>query len=700
MSKAPTLKVIPKSLDVAALEAMAEPLTVQVSRIKGNQHTPIPLPVGEEGAPAGTGMSKTEVQEMNGGWLVNNWSGGGLYQFTVTDSSNPPQVLTWQSWWPPTEHPERVPPTLLSAPRQAPGAPPAPVAQIVSQPQPQVTHMPAFPNGLPQVAPGPIAAPTIAPSPSYGYQPYAQPYQPMYQPYSQPYSTANAAAEAERRRYEEQLAQMQKQLSDARIESERRNFEAQLERERAANAAAMQRLEAQIAEMGRQMQMAQKPTGNPELEALRAQLENERRERETERRERETRDQMVAMKQSIDAQIVAMREGMQQLVAASANKGMDPMMQVMMEQSRNSIAAMERIANQSNGAIEKFQTFMMRPHDVMALAKESSSGVDAVTQKMANAYGSVMEMQQKVLENAMSLNQGGSPMVDMIREGAAHVKELAERYVTTSNRAKQVEAQSQAAIAHARAQSEAIQAQAQAQIVNAQSRTQMQTAVPAAPPRPAAQPQAGLGDAPPTGRAAFEEWKKRHDSSTAQPEKPRETVEPVTPVATPVASNGNTHSTSRTDLEWFGPALDEVLKTRHAVSAFFVELQKGAAAKIDQDSATPDRVAHGIGVAAGFIQQNNIPVPAMTELLFAQRYDEFVRVLLPDANENYWNDLVHELRVLNGEIDPDDEQEGDPDDGEGEQGEDGSPADDVQDGSPAHVARPQPTIRVIDRSRA
>src|SRR5271163_2909650 len=91
---------------------MQEPLTVQVNRIKNGQYSPIPLPLGESGQ-AGIGWSKGEVLELNSGWLVKSWSGGGLYEFTVTDATQPsPQTCSWRSWWATTENPELIPPPL------------------------------------------------------------------------------------------------------------------------------------------------------------------------------------------------------------------------------------------------------------------------------------------------------------------------------------------------------------------------------------------------------------------------------------------------------------------------------------------------------------------------------------------------------------------------------------------------------------
>lgn len=680
---------IPKTLDMVALEAMVEPLVVQVSRVKGAAHSPVTMPQGLEGQ-AGTGWTKGDVVELNSGWLAREWAGGGNYQITVTDVSTPPQTLTWQSWYPPSEF----------GPERAAGSPA--LVSVPSQPQPvQVNTMPAFPNGLPTLPPGMFAAP--APAPSY-YQP-----QGYYAPQSTPYYGGTNAADVERRRAEDRLAQVEAQLRQAQLEAQQRAFEAAQERERSAHKEQLQRLEQQIAALG--AARAQPIGPSPEFEALKEgnrllqqRLEAEGREREMERRERETRDQIAMLKQGLDQQVAAMRENMAQLIAAQNNNKSDPMLQVMLEQSRNSIAAMERIAGQSNAAIDKMQANMLSPRDIMTITREASATGDSIAQKMSAAYTGVLDMQNKVLENAINGQPAGSPVVDLVREGVNGVKEMAERYVTTTNRVKQVEAQSNAQVEQARAQATAIQAQANAAIANAQARASYGPALPQPPNQGLAGPQpqnANTNGKPaPNSAAAYEEWKKQREQqeqATVAPP-PRETAGAA---PSPVPSAPPTNH-GMTDLQWFGPALAEVIATRQAVNEFIIELKKPNP-QITEDSGTPANVAKGVAQASMVVQAQNIPIPAMTELLFKGKYEEFAAVLLPNANENYHKDLANEIRKLNGE-DVEGEEEDDDDDSANEN-DDGSPADDVQDGStsaaPASQPPPKkPTIRVINPVRA
>ncbi len=699
-----TLKLktqVPHTLDVAALEALIEPFTVQVSRIKNTQHSPIPLPPGEGGEQSGMGWTKGEVLALNSGWLVSSWSGGGQYEISVTDSAQPPQVLKWRPFWNPVEYPERIPPTLVDGSR--PGLVTVQsTTQPSSTPQQNVQVPMAFPNGLPQVPQ--TFTPAPAPQPMYA-QPmsYTQPY---YQPPPQPYMGQHAfqaqQAEAERRRMEERLAAAEAQLANARAETLQRQYQIDLERQRAEHAATIQRLEARIAELA----TAHTKAPNAEFEALREQnrmlqqqAEAERREREMERRERETRDQITMLKQGLDSQLAAMQQRHQELMVASQSNKTDPLIQFMIQQNQNSIAAMERISTQSSLMIKELQPFMMGPRDMMAVARDASSGTDAITNKLAASYQSVIEMQGKVIENAMQLNQGGSPAIDLIREGVNGVKDLAAKYVTSTNRAKQVEAQSQAQVAQAQAQAQAVTAQAQAAITQAQLRAQQPQPQIVQAPRPTnglSGPNNGAQNA-----NSYEEWQKRRGGNDVPPEQARETVsqqpKPVPTVMPNAASAAHAKRLGKTDFEWFGPALGEVQGTRAAVAAFFAKMRKvhnsaDEPPPIEETDATAENVAKGMVQAAGFVASTQMPVPAITELLFQGRYDDFVVVLLPDATDAYRDDVVLEFRKLNGEVvdEPDDEDEGE---GQGEEHEDGSPSDDVADGSAAKPVKP--TVRMI-----
>lgn len=672
------------SLDVAKLEQMVEPLTVIIEKTKNGNRSPIPLPIGDSGQ-AGVGWSKDEVLAIQQGWLVNEWSGGGFYTITVTDDTKPvPARLSWSPFWPPDQYPEKIPPTLQGAA--------APRLQIVPQPlPPQAPHMTQFPGGLPS---GGIFAPQ---QPQYAHpQQYAQPYPPQYgqppQPYN-PYAAQAAQADADRRRLEEQLAKTQADLAAQRLETVQRQHQADLDRERSANATATAALEQKLAQiMATLAQTQQTSAKSPEMEQLReaqrlAELryENERREREAERRETQLKEMIASMAAQTQRQIEVLQQNYQaQMTALGTNKS-DPMMQMLAEQNRNFIQALGEISRQSSGAIDKFQQFMMSPRDIMAMQKDSSTGIDALTSKFASVYGNVMDMQQKVIENAMQLNQGGSETIGLIKEGINTAKEAFERYVVNTNKTKQVTDNANSAAVQAQAQAQAIQAQAAVAIQQLQNQPPQPQAAPSQP-RPTPAPSNGLGGVPQpiNGSKAFEEFQRQRQSSgvaqqphPGQPEHLINAQGVPPPISAPLRLGA-------TDEQWFGPFLNETMQLRGAVAMYMAGLNQKPPVIAD-DAATPQRVADGIGQAQALVIMQNMPIPAMVQLLNQGHFKEFLEVLLPDAPEPYRDDIVVILRQKLEGAEPDDGDEKD---------EDGEEGDDVKDGSTA------PAVRIVQPARA
>ncbi len=608
-----------------------------------------------------------------------------MYVIDVTDSTLPkPIALKWKPFWNTADFPERIPPPLQGAARPdlvaASLLPPQP-----QQPQPQqVSHHMQFPTGLPSGGimfqpPPPPQQPQPQNGYGYGYQGYTP-------------------ADAERRRLEDRLTAAEAEAARARSEALQMQHAANLEREKAANAAAVQRLEQKLAEMAALITNGPANNRNPELEAIKEsnrlmelRLAEEKREREAERRERDLKEAIAASAAKADQQIQAMREMMLQQQQASQQNS--PMIQLMIEQSRNSTEAMKEIARESSKAVEKMQLFMMSPKDVIQMQKDSSSGVDSIGDKVARVYTGVVEMQQKVLENALQMNQGGSEIPGLIREGITSAKEAFERYVVTKSKEGQVTQQAQAQIATVTAQRDAIQAQAQTEIARIHNMPVPIQEQPAPRPRPIpVQQSSGLGS-PPAGSAAFDAWQKARqtngvaeqpaqptqlagragangdgrwsDSTSHQPEQqPQQVQQPQQPQQ--ASPNGQPLRHGRTDEDWFGPFLGEVTQLRQGVAFFIFGLQQNP--KIVQ-GATPVLVADGIMQAMGVVVTQGIPVPAMVELLNNSLFDEFLEVLLPDAPETFREDVAE---ILAQRIDGDDPEEED---------DDGEPKDDVKDGS-------------------
>ncbi|MDB4955851.1 MAG: hypothetical protein JWO36_3420, partial [Myxococcales bacterium] len=102
--------------DQVKLQAMHEPLTVRVEKMRGNVRQPIELPAkGSEQqgfSPPGTNWTRDEVLQLEN-FILTKWAGGGYYEFTVTDAKG--ETMRWQGVWDPRMYPEKVPPNTAEA---------------------------------------------------------------------------------------------------------------------------------------------------------------------------------------------------------------------------------------------------------------------------------------------------------------------------------------------------------------------------------------------------------------------------------------------------------------------------------------------------------------------------------------------------------------------------------------------------------
>lgn len=671
----------PRAYDDAKLAAMVEPLTIRIEKIKGTSRTPVPLPEGEDGKQGGTEWAKEDVRGMEN-WLVTEWTGGGLYEITVTDSSPTPNVMKWSPYWNPADYPEKLPPPLAAAARQQPTATSLP-------PTPQV-RMPAFPNGFPSFpqATGPTApqAPQWYPQPQQFYMP-----QPPLPPAPTPGSPQWAAWQdaAEKRRLDEELRLMREQAAQREREALNAKHDAQLAAERQASEQRTRALEQQISEL-RNLMTAQNASTqkNPELEALRMQLDaqrqqmeiqaraaeaaraaaeqkanEERREREAERREREMKDLIKSQQETAQRQIEEMRRQMEAqqreaaqaaLLAAQAANKQDPMIPMFMQMMQSQTEAAKEAARQNADAIKEvarnqaasmaqLQSTMMTPIQAMQLVKDSASQADGATAKVQQLFGTVIDMQQKVMENALQMQPSGSPVPGLIEKGIDTVQATIERYVG------------------AKSTEERVKAQAQAQIVEAQSRAyvaaqQAQSGAIVTPP-PVEQAQlAGVNNVVP-----ITEGKKKSKKRAAAAEQP--TGAATVPTPEPVVTGDNTKRLGRTDVQWFGPLLAEVEQLRMGIDRFMESMQMEPP-RLDAhgqlEGIGPEMAAMGIQQAVGEVMRRQVAIPAMVDLLFQQRFADFVDVLIPNAPQQYRDDLVSML--AQGE-DDDEEEDEDEDDG-------------------------------------
>jgi len=676
---------VSKIFDPTKLDAMNEPLSVRVEKMKGGTRTPIPLPPGEDGSLQGTNWSKEDVGGLEQ-WLVNEWAGGGMYAITVLDSSMPsPMKHDWEVFYNPVNYPEKIPPTLVAS--SLPPAPPQPLQPS----QPQVRSMSTFPNGLPSGLQGSVPQQVVYVDRPVHQQPLPQPVQ-QQQPFQpvNPMLAANAAADAERRRYEDQLKVMSDQLARQREEMLQAQFRQELDRkladakaEQNANNERFSRMEQLIEKM---ITTNSRPGVDPALEQLKeqnrmlaAQAENERREREAERREREMKDLIRQQAEDSRRQIEAMNA---QLVAQqlTVNKGPDPMIMFLQENARQQVEATKEAARNQTTQMAQLQSFMMNPRDIMAMTKESSNGLDNVTRQITSTYQSILEMQRSAVEQILQLNQGGgNETIQLIEKGLDRASSFAERFIGGKTKEAVSQQQTQAQLAQANAAA----MQAQAQAMSAQASLQAQAAR-QQQLQPAASGLNGLNGA----RVATPS-----PAPVAPPEPPGDAwgTGPVPPGATVQMVK---RTLGHTDEEWFGPIMPKVTELRDGVS-HFIDSLKQSPARLKKDGSVdgvePGQAASVILQAAMIVMQQQIPITAMIELLGQGRVADFMDVLLPDAPQPYRDEVAQMvLKELNGGDADDDEDEDDEDEGEDDEAEDVAAQPAAQ---PAKPAKPAPRAR-------
>lgn len=677
----------PRAYDDAKLAAMVEPLTIRIEKIKGTSRTPVPLPEGEDGKQGGTEWAKEDVRGMEN-WLVTEWTGGGLYEITVTDSSPTPNVMKWSPYWNPADYPEKLPPPLAAAARQQP------TTSAPNTPNPQV-RMPAFPNGFPSF---PQATATAPQAPQWYPQPqqFFMP-QPPLPPAPTPGSPQWAAWQdaAEKRRLDEELRLMREQAAQREREALNAKHDAQLAAERQASEQRTRALEQQISEL-RNLMTAQNASTqkNPELEALRMQLDaqrqqmelqaraaeatriaaeqkaaEERREREAERREREMKDLIKSQQETAQRQIEEMRRQMESqqreaaqaaLLAAQAANKQDPMIPMFLQMMQSQTEAAKEAARQNADAIKEvarnqaasmaqLQSTMMTPIQAMQLVKDSASQADGATAKVQQLFGTVIDMQQKVMENALQMQPSGSPVPGLIEKGIDTVQATIERYVGAKSTEERVKAQAQAQI---------VEAQSRAYVAAQQAQAGVHT-----PPPPVEQAQlAGVNNVVP-----ITEGKKKSKKRAAAAEQPTPGA-----VSEPVVTGDNTKRLGRTDIQWFGLLLAEVEQLRMGIDRFMESMQMEPPrldAHGNLDGISPEIAWMGINQAVAEVMRRQVVIPAMVDLLFQKRFADFVDVLVPNAPQQYRDDLV--TLLARGAVEDDDEgDEGDEDDeGEGDDGE-------------------------------
>lgn len=659
MAGAP-IKQPPKTFDDAKLQAMTEPLTVRVERLKNNTRSPIPLPDNADGSPGSTGWSKEEIQRIDA-WIVSELpgGGGGLFEVSVTDSSQPtPIVMKWQPYFNPMDYPERplalegtaaqfTPPTQVNQPQQVNQVrQPNQFMNYTFQPQ----QAPSF-GGYPMPAPPPIGTP--------GYM--------MWQ------------GEAEKRERDAELKRLRDENDRREREALEAKHKAEMERERTSVNDRFGRLEGLISNLATSLKEAATPKGeSPELIAMKAQMQAMQEQTriaqeqariaqeraDNDRRERETRELITRMQDQMNQQIQATNQRMETLISqltASSNKH-DPIISLMQEQARQHTESLREITRSTNDVFSRMQGMIMQPRELLALAQDGQRSIDTVTERVTKFFGNVVDMQQRVMDNALSMQPSGNPVIEAITHGLDNLKDLGKRYVGAKEIEQKVAAQANVEVA--RAQAAAIEAQARA--------TNPAAFVGVPVPPPVAQDQLN-------GMAGMEE-------APAAKAPPR--IERLW---------------GRTDEEWFGPMiLSNVHELREGVKTFHESLAADPM-NVDKNGqplgTSPEAAANGILMGAQMAQQHGLVVPAYVELFARGQVAEFVGVLLPNpySSEEFRADVVGLLKkaIEGAGADNADDDDDDDDDDDEEQ------AAPISNGvAPKAPTAPQPQPRGRQRARA
>mgnify|MGYP001382632830 CR=1 FL=1 len=654
---------LPRVFDLQKFEAMNEPFAIRVEKHKGSLKHEITPPPPDE-----AGWTKDRVRQLET-WIVNEWAGGGHYSFAITDSSAPSQAMEWVSYYPPTEYPEKTPPSLQGAAATS-SLPPPPQQQQVRSMASALPPASFYQGSYPQPA---------AQMPMPNYQQSQQPYyqQPYQQPaFYQPPTPAPSAPPAE----SAEVRSMREQLMLAREQAAQRDFERRMAEVKADSDKRFVELQQLIQQMGQQMVQQQRPTADPEVAALRELLRKQAEDMERTRREAEMREQIKAAQEQMARIVEESNRRFEVFTQANANKGPDPQFLMFQQMLQAQMEATKEVSRTSQSQFERMQGLMMRPMDVLQLAKESSTGTDQVVNNISRQYDTMFGMSRQLFEQAAQLNQGGgNEVIGLVRDIGDKVGEWAGRYST--GKSKEAVEQSRAQAEIAKANSEAIKATQSRMTELARLEAALKTG--AVVQMPDGTFRAGPGREPVAISAAPIETNgtptNGHNGRSRAPWMPPKAprTQPVNGNATtsvPVSAAGNglsgtvTHEVNpevkpeqrkikgRTDDEWFGPMTGDVQQLRTAVDLFIQGVNAAPPQKLE-GSASPEECTFAIRQATVVILDRKIPIPAMIELLMEGSVAAFLDVLLPDAPQAYRDDVVQLLMDEDENEDEDDKDD-------------------------------------------
>lgn len=639
--------------DPVKLAAMAEPLTIRVERIKGASRTPVNIP-----SPGGQGFNTGFTAEQLGGletWIVNN-AGGGMYRIQVWDSIQ--ASLSWRCFFDPALHRELVPGDVtninqpaqpqpqMMQPMMVMTAPPAqPQAQAVPQ-QVQPVQMPNGQTGFVSLPwPPPQPQPTVQPQQA-GPAPMSIPYNPWPIPsYGTP---LGGATDGEKQRLQAELAQAkadrqqeayQRQLETQKAEHQRQLDELRRQIESSKSDPRLDKLEAAITAF------MTKPAIDPQIAEMREENRRVREEAAQARRDQEMKDMFRMQQEATQRQLDLL---------AQQNKH-DPIAEALKENARQQIDLFKDFSRTTQLITDKMAGQLMKPSEVMHLAQEAHNATDQQTKLLVGNFGTMLDMQQRAIQFSMEAQgQGDPPWLGAIREVAGGAKDYLTRLKMGEMKTQQAQIEAQARIADAHTESaraqqmqlidqanreQAMAEQTQAHMAQVEQQRRLQID---------AQRQAAQAALTTSATSAPAGLSGPSIQATATPTfgaapTPAEVQHLVTGTAVPGVVGKLTKG--KTDEEWFGLALPEVLRLRSGAQLFHNSVtatppQIGKDGKVR--GVEPNDAAIAIIRAADIVTQNKLNFPAFV-LFKREEYANFLDILLPDLPQAYRDAVAQQL---------------------------------------------------------
>lgn len=432
--------------DSQRLQNMSEPLTIRVEKLRGSVRQPIELPPkGDDRTgwqPPGVGWSREEVLQLEN-FILTQWSGGGYYEFAVTDAKG--DVMRWQSVWDPRQYPEKLPPNTAAASLPGAATPisgPAPVP-AASQPfgvanAPQLTFATTS-NNPPHT--GPIMSnpptPLISQTPlavqqpqqaqpgfnfgafgvgAYPGQPmYPMAYPPPYQPPQMGYQTQLPSREDDRRRRDDEERAARERHAIEQRENERvRALEekirvSEMERKDLEHKQAIERQqqlhEASMLALREEMRRLGESRGKGEDDEIRRLREEAQRAREE-----SIREQAAMQTKMMEQQLQIMRDQFAQAQANAQPKGENEELRRLREDAEKARQEQERYRQEQDRRLADERALREREKE-----RSEQQRRDEMMQREAREHREAMERR---LEAALTATNNANPVVEALKENA------------------------------------------------------------------------------------------------------------------------------------------------------------------------------------------------------------------------------------------------------------------------------------------